>query len=185
MLYAQGILHHHPTAVDEGGERIGSCISACFECGQVSAAFADACLGRNDLASLVQCVRLNLACAGICGATGRILSRMSTSCRPAWTRTPSPAGSARRGARGRPARLSNARRSSRRAGNVKTPAWPSSPVSNSLKCNRRLPLLLILHSASAASAALRLPPRLASDRSRARDSSTHPPIDRSPRRGRA
>jgi hypothetical protein len=70
-----GVLHTQSIVLAEMGGPLGQCVSACFQCGQASAALADVCLGRDDLASLVQCVRLNLACAGICGATGRILAR--------------------------------------------------------------------------------------------------------------
>jgi hypothetical protein len=41
-------------------------------CGRVC---ADACLGEEKVEMLRRCIRLNLDCADVCNATGRMLSR--------------------------------------------------------------------------------------------------------------
>ena len=54
------------------------CITACFGCAQVCTSCADACLGEEEhLAHLTSCIRLNLDCADICEATGRVLMRQT------------------------------------------------------------------------------------------------------------
>jgi hypothetical protein len=53
------------------------CIEACFECAQACTACADACIGEGDMQMLARCVRLDLDCADVCEATGRILSRQT------------------------------------------------------------------------------------------------------------
>jgi hypothetical protein len=53
------------------------CVEACFDCAQSCTACADACLGEDDSKSLTRCIRLNLDCADVCDATGRILSRQT------------------------------------------------------------------------------------------------------------
>ena len=51
-------------------EEIVSCAATCTSC-------ADACLGEDDVQQLVRCIRLNLDCADICEATGRVLTRQT------------------------------------------------------------------------------------------------------------
>ncbi len=51
------------------------CIEACFDCAQSCMACADACPGEWDVRMLARCIRLDLDCADVCEATGRILSR--------------------------------------------------------------------------------------------------------------
>jgi hypothetical protein len=41
----------------------------------VCATCADACLEEDDVADLVQCIRLLLDCSDICDATGRLIAR--------------------------------------------------------------------------------------------------------------
>ena len=53
------------------------CIEACFDCAQSCTTCADACLGEDDPKSLARCIRLNLDCADVCDATGRIVSRQT------------------------------------------------------------------------------------------------------------
>ena len=77
MTHVQQMLQTHPSpaAVDEAP--LVECIEACFGCAQSCTACADACLGEDDPKSLARCIRLNLDCAGLCDATGRILSRQT------------------------------------------------------------------------------------------------------------
>ena len=57
-------------ALVEGIERCSTCEAACLSC-------ADACLSEEGVQQLVDCVRLNLDCADLCGVTVRLLSRHS------------------------------------------------------------------------------------------------------------
>ncbi|GAA4777178.1 four-helix bundle copper-binding protein [Citricoccus nitrophenolicus] len=58
-------------------QKLDECIQACFECAQTCTACADACLAEDMVAELTRCIRLNLDCADICEATGRVLSRQT------------------------------------------------------------------------------------------------------------
>ncbi|UJR86070.1 four-helix bundle copper-binding protein [Sandaracinus amylolyticus] len=53
-----------------------ACIDACFECAQVCTLCANACLQERTVAMLRQCIRLDLDCADVCDATGRVLARV-------------------------------------------------------------------------------------------------------------
>ena len=64
---------HQPSALDT----IRRCIEACFDCAQTCTLCADSCLAEENVAELRYCIRLNLDCADICGATGRIVSRLT------------------------------------------------------------------------------------------------------------
>lgn len=75
MSYAKEMLENSPGRAPVDAALISSCIEACFDCEQACAACADACVGERDQAALVACVRLDLACAEVCSATGRIMSR--------------------------------------------------------------------------------------------------------------
>ena len=58
-------------------QKLAECIEACFECAQTCTACADACLAEDMVAELTRCIRLNLDCADICAASGRVLSRQT------------------------------------------------------------------------------------------------------------
>jgi hypothetical protein len=67
--------HPRPARMDVGA--LAGCIEACFDSLQSCTTCADACLGEATAAALRRCIRLNLDCADVCDATGRILSRIS------------------------------------------------------------------------------------------------------------
>ncbi len=68
--------HPWPGHVDRGV--LAQCIDECFTCAQTCTSCADACLSEKDmLAELGKCIRLNLDCADICEATGRVLTRQT------------------------------------------------------------------------------------------------------------
>ncbi|MGZ8414256.1 MAG: four-helix bundle copper-binding protein [Gemmatirosa sp.] len=73
------VLRAHPASValvrDEGG--LVECVEACFDCAQTCSACADACLAEDSVAELRGCIRLNLDCADVCDAAGRILARQT------------------------------------------------------------------------------------------------------------
>ena len=77
MPYAAPMLEAHPWEghVDRGA--LARCIEACFECAQACTSCADACLSEEMVAELRKCIRLDLDCADICDATGRVLTRQT------------------------------------------------------------------------------------------------------------
>lgn len=70
------IFESHPAPVDTDGDVTAACVQACFECVQACTACADACLAETGH-DLQKCIRLNLDCADVCDATGRLLARPS------------------------------------------------------------------------------------------------------------
>lgn len=78
MSSAQEMTRTNPTPAPADAAALTECIEACFGCTQACSACADACLGeREHLETLTRCIRLNLDCADICDATGRLLSRQT------------------------------------------------------------------------------------------------------------
>lgn len=59
-------------------ERIASCIEACNECAEACDYCADACLDEEDVADLVDCIRLNRDCADLCRLVATLLARGSS-----------------------------------------------------------------------------------------------------------
>ena len=77
MSYAQQMVETHPLQSPVDARKLAECIEACFDCVQACASCADACLNEDDPKSLSRCIRLDLDCADICDATGRMLSRQT------------------------------------------------------------------------------------------------------------
>ena len=76
MTVAEQMLDDHPAVEDRTDfAALLECIEACFECAQACTACDDACLAEADVEMLRECIRLNLDCADMCEATGRMLSR--------------------------------------------------------------------------------------------------------------
>ncbi len=75
MTRAQAMLQTHPTGAAVNVDALTELIDSCFECAQACTACADACMGEEDVQMLTRCIRLDLDCADVCDATGRILSR--------------------------------------------------------------------------------------------------------------
>ena len=71
------MLNTHPAKMDIDQQALAECIAACFECAQACTACADACLSEDMVADLTKCIRINLDCADVCEATGRVLSRQN------------------------------------------------------------------------------------------------------------
>jgi hypothetical protein len=67
--------HPRPTSIDR--DLLVRCIDACFDCSASCTGCADACLGEPDVVELVRCVRLNLDCADVCDAVGRVVTRQT------------------------------------------------------------------------------------------------------------
>jgi hypothetical protein len=77
MHHVTKILETHPQAT--ANEALARCIEQCFACALTCTSCADACLAEEQVTQLVRCIRLNLDCADICGATGRALTRQTSS----------------------------------------------------------------------------------------------------------
>ena len=77
MTHVQQMLETHPSSAAVDASTLVGCIETCFDCAQSCTACADACLGEDEPKSLTRCIRLNLDCADVCDATGRVLSRQT------------------------------------------------------------------------------------------------------------
>jgi hypothetical protein len=69
------MLDQHPLGKETAHDLLSSCIEACYDCGLACNTCADACLAEPDVSAIAGCIRLNLDCADLCLATGRVLSR--------------------------------------------------------------------------------------------------------------
>ena len=76
-LEAKEMLETHPWPGNVDRETLARCIEECFACAQSCTSCADACLSEEMVAELRKCIRLNLDCADICVATGRVLTRQT------------------------------------------------------------------------------------------------------------
>ena len=74
MQHATRVLRTHPLKPSQSLEE---CLRACFDCEAACTACADACLHEKPdmLGMMARCVDLDLDCADICGATGRLIAR--------------------------------------------------------------------------------------------------------------
>jgi hypothetical protein len=78
MTVAEQMLDTYPRDFNVDKTLLARCIEACSRCAQACTACADDCLSeRGQVESLVKCIRLNLDCADICEATGRVVSRQT------------------------------------------------------------------------------------------------------------
>ena len=58
-------------------ELLVRCIEACSDCAESCTQCADDCLAEEGVQELTTCIRLNLDCADVCAATGRVVSRQT------------------------------------------------------------------------------------------------------------
>ncbi|MDP9373316.1 MAG: four-helix bundle copper-binding protein [Chloroflexota bacterium] len=77
MSFAQQMAQTAPSKTPIDGALLAAAVQAALDCAQACTACADACLGEQDKERLVRCIRLDLDCADICGATASILSRQT------------------------------------------------------------------------------------------------------------
>jgi hypothetical protein len=76
MTHAQAVLTSSPAPIPGVDVRLlADTAQAAFDCVQTCTACANACLGEPRVQDLVRCIRLNLHCADVCDATGRLVSR--------------------------------------------------------------------------------------------------------------
>lgn len=77
MATVDQLLESHPGTILGDEELLIQAIEGCFDCLQICEACADACLSEAEVQQLRRCIRLNLDCADICDATGRMLTRQT------------------------------------------------------------------------------------------------------------
>jgi hypothetical protein len=77
MHHVTKMLETHPQAV--ANEALARCVEQCFACTLTCTSCADACLAEEQVQELVRCIRLNLDCPDVCNATGRVLTRQTSS----------------------------------------------------------------------------------------------------------
>lgn len=75
MHHVSVMLETHPQAT--ANEALARCIQQCFACALTCTSCADACLAEKQVQELARCIRLNLDCADVCEATGRVLARQT------------------------------------------------------------------------------------------------------------
>ncbi len=76
-MTVQEIIATHPRASSLDRDALARCIDECFSCAAACTSCADACLGEEEVRELTRCIRLNLDCADVCEATGRVLTRQT------------------------------------------------------------------------------------------------------------
>jgi len=78
-MQAQEMIRTHPQMRGRVNDALIRCIEECFSCAQTCTSCADACLAEDMVKELRQCIRMNLDCADVCYATGRIMTRLTGS----------------------------------------------------------------------------------------------------------
>jgi hypothetical protein len=76
MHHVTAMLETHPQAT--ANEALARCVQECFVCALTCTSCADACLAEERVQELTRCIRLNLDCADVCDATGRVLTRQTS-----------------------------------------------------------------------------------------------------------
>jgi hypothetical protein len=74
-MRTKAMLKTHP--FPSWDQSVIDCVEASFDSAQACTACADACLSEEEVVTLTRCIRLNLDCADICAATGKLLSRQT------------------------------------------------------------------------------------------------------------
>lgn len=69
------IIAAHPDVRGRTNDTLIACIEECLACAPACISCADACLREDMVADLRQCIRLNLDCADLCFAAGKIGTR--------------------------------------------------------------------------------------------------------------
>jgi hypothetical protein len=74
---ARQMLDYYPRELNVDRSLFVQCIEACYDCAESCTQCADDCLGEESVQELTTCIGLNLDCADICIATGRVVSRQT------------------------------------------------------------------------------------------------------------
>ena len=77
MTVTGEMLDTYPREAGADPGLLAACIDACSDCAESCTQCADACLAEESVQDLTTCVRLNLDCADVCTATGRVVSRQT------------------------------------------------------------------------------------------------------------
>jgi hypothetical protein len=77
MSYARQLLDTYPGTVSADAGLLAAAIDALSDCAQACIADVDADLSERDLAEMVTCIRLCLACTDVCTATLGVVSRQA------------------------------------------------------------------------------------------------------------
>jgi len=77
-MHVEELIEENPSGPAFDADALAHAIKACFACEESCSSCADACLGEESPADMARCIRLDLICADVCGATGRALSRQGT-----------------------------------------------------------------------------------------------------------
>jgi Domain of Unknown Function (DUF326) len=77
MTTAMPMLDTYPRDFSVDAGILARCIDECSTCAETCTMCADSDLGEEDVQMLVKCNRLNLDCADICTACGRVIGRQT------------------------------------------------------------------------------------------------------------
>jgi hypothetical protein len=77
-MHAQQTLSSHPRFMSGSGDGLMRTIDTVYQCARSCIACADACLAEDDVSHLKQCIALDLDCADVCEATGKLLTRLAS-----------------------------------------------------------------------------------------------------------
>ena len=77
MTATAQMLDTYPSEVSLDRGLLVECIEACSDCAESCTQCADDCLAEETVQELTTCIRLNLDCADVCVATGRVVSRQT------------------------------------------------------------------------------------------------------------
>ncbi|WP_308102840.1 four-helix bundle copper-binding protein [Lentzea sp. CC55] len=75
MTTTMPMLESYPAEINLDRGKLAAAIDALIACAEACTSCADACLSEDSVAELTKCIRTDLDCADICGATARVLSR--------------------------------------------------------------------------------------------------------------
>lgn len=77
MANVNGMLDTYPRSFNVETGVLEAALEALIECANTCTQCSDACLSEQDASSMAKCIRLNLDCADVCTATGRVVSRQT------------------------------------------------------------------------------------------------------------
>ncbi len=77
MAQAQAMLDTFPGTSGVDRRQLADTIEALAGCATTCTQCADACLSEPSVADMTACIRLDLDCADICGATARLVARQT------------------------------------------------------------------------------------------------------------
>lgn len=78
-MQAHQMISTHPDVRGKTNDVLIRGIEECYSCAQTCTSCADACLAEDKVRDLAQCIRLNVDCADVCAATGRLATRRTGS----------------------------------------------------------------------------------------------------------